>query len=1170
MPLNYFRAGATYNPDDDLDTGTNLSNSVKPIENGDPVEETYLQRTPENLRDRSEDIRTEFDDLELVERSDRALVVLSEPAAKIRFEEPSGGNFRFSVSTTGASSTSNLPLYIGPIISPTSAATADYTYAQYYYDDTTNGEFKIVTNKKVYQGAHAIYFRMFAGTQSLGNTPIVTVEGKISSAPSDPLEGPLIITVELSTDDDTLVSGVVTQINNDPDVSGVGSFITATATGASDNAVTAALASARFNSGPVRLYEGDDGSVGGVDGEVHHLPAAQLDAFFGTKTLKEGEALVVDWLDAKTRQAASITNTVAEANLHIVSTDITRLGVDTRNTADAQGAIPICKVFDGRLHFMNGRVFEVDTPAYLVEGDQLRVNLAKDTGTPDGDYMVGAETKIAAAGATLVLPTGTVNSQLRSIIDQLADATGTPSGDEKIGAPAKPAASGATFTLGAGTVKGQLQSIVDQLAAYATGGLKVGVDVSSTGATGWSVAQGTVKSQLNEIVTELSDQTNGASGEHRIGGGLLSGVDSKTLAASSSVAGHMQELLDYYSAHQNNAAPADQHEIGAITDRPMVLVDPSGAGDYTTIQAALSAVSPTVGATIGVKAGTYNESLTFPTNLSASLTLIGIGGYADVNPATPNPAFTFNGLSQLTTTNMGQITIINFKMIDGQATIPKYVTFSGNDFDDGCWVTFRNCALGRESTTAHHTFEFDDTVNVRLEECFIEGYTTFVDGTTATDPFMKVLTGAQPRIEVLNCFIKEYAQFITYDTHSTAELGSLLVDGNVFNLCGYTDTDGSPSTAIINQDDLTDTLNAQITNNTYGVNFATGVSTGAFCLIGGNGTVSNNILLQGFDYEPTGTATYLIYAEGMDISGNHLNSGLGAGISGGSSTDPGARITNNRIDNFDDRTGGSAIFGNNNAVIANNSIYCAATTTAAQIIKTNGSYAVVQGNNITTIPDTTVNGIVTINTNSVVSGNIVAISGTTGSGICIILDGLNSNVNNNNVGGGATGIDIPVGSSGCVVANNSIYNADIGISVDELYCSIIGNIIRDSSRAGTAIDINANYCSINGNTIYNKTIGIDTGTTNGFSVAGNMIYDVGTGITSNGDYGSISGNAINEILTFGVVLGAASIGIAVSGNAVNTGGGGGGSSSDGGTNNGVQFESHATDLSMKYNNPDLT
>ena len=967
MPLNYWKQ--------DADDGSNTDGAVEPILNSEPIEEAYLNRTVQNLRNRSEVVRGDYDSLEAIERSDRALVIMSPADTKIGVYDDSG--YKFSCSNTGIVDTWNRSLIIVPLISPAILAAAVPIIAKFYYDDASSGEFEVEadSSRKVADGAHNILIRWFKGTQSLGNTPLITIEGTATPLSPDPTEGPVIITVELSKDDDTQISGIVAEINLH---AGASSIVTAAVVSGGTNTVTTDML-------PKRLYQGDNGSVGGVDDEAIVIPSATLSSFFlgSAKRIADGDTLVVNFLTAKLRRMSDADTDVVVGNLQLVSED-------SRNTADNLGIVPICKRFGSTLYFSNGKAIAVDTIDYIVNSkqqtDDIRTELADQTGTPYGDYMVGAEAKTVDV---LTISAGTVNAQLKDIA-KLGEQDGT-SGDTLVGAEVK------THTTR-------------------------------------SLAKGSVNSQLDA-------------------------------------------MIGFYDNHITNATGADKHSIKNILEFEPLVVDASGNADYTTIQGALDVIAAGTGGIILVNSGVYNEVLTFPTNMAASLHLLAVGVVVIATTA-PNPPLIFRGLGL-----EGAITIEGFKIQGGDPSFPKFVNFSGDDFASSAWITFKHCILGRTAATLSPFVETDADVNIRFEDCHLDGTGTEQSAGIASGPFINVLVApvSEPRIEILNCYIESWAEIVHYEDHAIGDLGSLRFENNRIHECGYTDAaDGDPSTALLYASNVLDTLKScHVHNNTWYENASSpSENCGGFVRLGGggNGSITNNVLQQPYDYIPaTGQSEYMITAYNVNIVGNSLSVGLGGGIYGSRS-----EISNNRIMNFQGGAVGlSAILTLGESTIANNTIDCDTGTAPVciAVIYADGG-GCVSGNVITNAPAEI--GIQLDSAGTVAIGNVIKFDAA------------------------GTGVKTVAAAHYCTISGNYITDANIGVDVESDFNTITGNVCYGpGTGVGGAYGINsasgATDGAITGNVIRNFEYGV-YGNGGKYAMTGNILLGNGTnygGTTTN-------------------------------------------------------------------------
>jgi hypothetical protein len=92
-------AGSAF-PSATLDTGSTAAASIRPIINGEAATQATLQRPDENLRARTEIIRTELENLKYLSQADRAMVVSLEPVSPVGTVLWTGiGTGTFSITT---------------------------------------------------------------------------------------------------------------------------------------------------------------------------------------------------------------------------------------------------------------------------------------------------------------------------------------------------------------------------------------------------------------------------------------------------------------------------------------------------------------------------------------------------------------------------------------------------------------------------------------------------------------------------------------------------------------------------------------------------------------------------------------------------------------------------------------------------------------------------------------------------------------------------------------------------------------------------------------------------------------------------------------------------------------------------------------------------------------
>lgn len=430
------------------DSGNNNAASVQPVLNGEDANQTVFQRPSENLRTRTEVIRKTVDNILAEMQADRGLCVMSWSDAKVYFVVSGGGKFRLN--TAGTDTSSNRDLIIAPIAgsfngNPPSGSPIQATY---YYADTQTlpGAFKAVAKSTIhaYNGGNNLWIKIFKNARTLAS-PVVTVEGADGGG-SYPADGPVTICVEIDKDNLNTIQDVVIalQSNSSPSAAYLDTVLTTWIANETNPAEERTQ----------RLFSTDAGGMAAVDNECYRITAAEIDDFFQTqaKTMAEGDSLVIAFPTIATRRACIYSTTIG-AYLQIISED--------SRTLAAGHVVPICKYYLNRLIFVNGVAVAGGDWTYLVHGKQmdtdLRADLAAATGSPKGDYMIGAKAKTAAGGMPFPLSLGTVDSQLQSIIDKLTETVSSP-GDTRVGAAAKTYGG---HTLSAGSVQAQVSGLLN-------------------------------------------------------------------------------------------------------------------------------------------------------------------------------------------------------------------------------------------------------------------------------------------------------------------------------------------------------------------------------------------------------------------------------------------------------------------------------------------------------------------------------------------------------------------------------------------------------------------------------------------------------------------------------------------------------------------------------------
>jgi hypothetical protein len=404
------------------DSGYNEEEAIQPYDNAEDADQTIFRRPPENLRYRTEQLRKAVDNLQMTSASDRALFLLTEPATTVAWggaKDVSGGtgiptmaggtgiaivpllSNSIRVDAGGAPSPDNTPIW-AKLAKLNDTATISFTSKKYLYEDATN-----------------IAIRCYdAGEAVTGGAVVDGVEGTLDGGnPS----GLVVIVVKLSNTGgggiDATQQQVVDVINGH---------------GTANTLVTAAT-----TDGARLAPEIDPGERlrGGVDSECHALLQTDFNNFFlqAGYELNEGDCVVFKHADAQARLSEDATDyTGGHARLMIIRKDH-ELNNNPTNEFNTD-VVPICKVVNDALCFVNGTGIERGETINLLPDRTLRADLAKDTVT-SGDALVGAAGQTDTGSQTGSVPfslpaTSTVRDHLKRLLGDLNRHVASPTTDD--------------------------------------------------------------------------------------------------------------------------------------------------------------------------------------------------------------------------------------------------------------------------------------------------------------------------------------------------------------------------------------------------------------------------------------------------------------------------------------------------------------------------------------------------------------------------------------------------------------------------------------------------------------------------------------------------------------------------------------------------------------------
>lgn len=382
------------------DSGFDEPEAIQPCLNGENVDAAdpgvgyggIINRPAENLRQRTEAIRTALNELLYLRDADRGLM-LGGP-----------GRVTWPGSTTAAAS--GIPvlddtLYVIPALTPGSEQTAPIPPVTSKFGTLTlqrtgpAAGIVVTSARRSYLGGDQISVKVVSG-------------GALSAVLADPEERTILLTVTNST---TLLQAI-TALNN------------ITASPAAAALVTCALAAGASNSDTLVTTQAKQFVAGNVDGEGHAITPANLASFFTsnpTSALAEGDTLGI-WFDEVVesggtggrRQAIPENSNTAVPAASFFNSRI--------SPSKVPNGIPICKVIGGRLVFLSG----TQIPAGVTNYSFVGTNASSTT------YAGGAAWLDGTAN-----PAATVEAQLDKLITDLIATTLNASGADRIGIDAK-------------------------------------------------------------------------------------------------------------------------------------------------------------------------------------------------------------------------------------------------------------------------------------------------------------------------------------------------------------------------------------------------------------------------------------------------------------------------------------------------------------------------------------------------------------------------------------------------------------------------------------------------------------------------------------------------------------------------------------------------------------
>jgi hypothetical protein len=801
------------------DTGYNYNASIQPIDNGEPANEDTYRRPSENLRTRTEDIRSQYDALEAVIASDRGLTIMADKDTYVTWNSGAG---TFTVDDNAPAPTDR-DMWVTPMLGTATKLGGSAIQAQWVYKEGANG-FKVGANTSLRDfgdfpldatksGANNIHFKLIQGAPG---TVSVYTEGDEDTSKTFPADGPVTVVIEY---DPTPVTGstfsdIVTEIQTtvDAKVQAYLDYATAATIGAGGTLVTGTV------DDPQRIYDGavgtyPDTSMAAVDAQAIKITPAMWTSFWATYTsLAEGDMAVINFTDAVDR--------LNNKNLSDMSNMLVKVDANSALLGNRQ-VVPVCKVFGSRLYFVNGRGFDHNEPGKLVSdpgaAEAEAGNFAQHVAGTAFKHADGDITSADISSSPRSLTGVQVRGQLTAILGHY------------------------NSHVGDGTQDKHTDAVID---SGAKGGVDPTTSIDST------LGAGNIGSQM----ALLNDRYRTTAGGANVGATQKTGTGANKTLPSYTTQGQLQGLLNYYDNHIFNTTPVDKHTMRAIDAKPFVVVDSTaGQGDYQTIVAAVAGKGT---ARYVINPGTYQELLGVSTDDDILMfEAASLGAVLWVAPA---------GLNLFQANNNSNASYY-FKNIVFYTDETAAMFLLGGTAN-GLSFVFENCAFMSGSLTTSQIASLTTTGannNIEFHRCSFEN-------DSAVNGAFGIQTATATALDVVvdHCAIDGYRTFLKYDNDNNNYMGQFRFTHNRMKNCAYTKSDGLAFAPFIHMTCSagSDHLDFSIIGNTWVTNTLTQEESGNLCRLFGSGSISHNRFLQPIGYNVSASPEPFIFCSNGDAA----------------------------------------------------------------------------------------------------------------------------------------------------------------------------------------------------------------------------------------------------------------------------------------------------------------
>lgn len=466
------------------DTNQNDPSAVQPISGAENLWVDVLNRTPENLRQRTEALRTGVEDLKYFSDYDRSLLLRADSTT-----------FAFTFATDGCVvAMTGGPLWLIPALTPGQTSGGRGKGARMFvqsggswlpYTGTLGANDYTFVASSEFTGMRGYADTdSFAGDGfSLGGNRLKVVVVKDSGVAAGVItatvtETPsVLITITYGiSGGDTTIDQLRTWIASD--VNSQGTYGLSHMIRLETQAVSPAVAP--LTDVALGVFQG------GYDAEAHQVGSADLAAFFNAQDgsgvywnrLQEGEGLALSFVQGPVERGIGIVQggrrqsifdlPTGRAGSAVDNTPSTNLFNTGREPEKIPGSVPIGKMIQGRFVFIDGTV--VGSDAISLGESSITLSRLADTGTPSGAALVGYDGSPAwhadaAGSAHPDVPSGGVDASLDAIVSDLASETAADDGALRIGGAVITGTASAlnkAMTLDAGSLSAQLSQLLNK------------------------------------------------------------------------------------------------------------------------------------------------------------------------------------------------------------------------------------------------------------------------------------------------------------------------------------------------------------------------------------------------------------------------------------------------------------------------------------------------------------------------------------------------------------------------------------------------------------------------------------------------------------------------------------------------------------------------------------